>query len=83
MATIEETFGFTQHKHVKADKNDPEKVTSVLIHPPMDYSFLELSPEFYEELKDFVLKKALMLNMEMDVLTPLDKFALMVLKDSY
>jgi len=55
----------------------------VIIHPNLPNSFIELTGEFVDELKKDLTTKILMADCELDTLSPIERFAIMMLVDAY
>lgn len=56
---------------------------SVLIHLGLDYGFVEFKEEFVLKLKLALKTKLMMAEMQIDDLSPIDIFAIELLKNSY
>ena len=56
---------------------------NVIIHPGLPHGFIELTGEFVDELKDDLMKKISMAQLNVDELTPTEKFVIMLLQDAY
>jgi len=56
---------------------------NVIIHPNLPNSFIELTGEFVDELKNNLSNRIMMAQQGIDDLGPIEKFAIMILEDAY
>ncbi len=56
---------------------------NVIIHPNLKYGFIELFPDFVEELKHDFSTKIMMATNGIQPLSPIEKFAIMLLDEAY
>lgn len=56
---------------------------TVVIHPGLEYGFIELTPKFVEELKKDLSSKIMMAHAGLERLSPTDRFAIMMLDEAY
>ena len=56
---------------------------NVIIHPALQYGFIELTGEFVGELKNDIQKKLMMAHTGIDELDPTTKLVIMLLEKSY
>jgi hypothetical protein len=56
---------------------------NVIIHPSLRYGFIELTPDFVDDLKEDFSKKFMMASNELRPLSPIERFAVMLLEEAY
>lgn len=56
---------------------------SVIIHPNLPANLIELKEDFVQELKNQLYSELMMAQTGIDKLSPLAKFAIMLLEDSF
>ena len=56
---------------------------NVIIHPGLQYGFIELAPDFVDDLKNDLSEKITMAQIGIDELSPCEKFVIFMLEDAY
>ncbi len=56
---------------------------NVIIHPGLRYGLIELTSDFVDDLKDDFSKKFMMATNDLRPLSPIEKFAIMMLEEAY
>ena len=56
---------------------------NVIIHPNLPFSHIELTGKFVDELKNDLAIRIMMAHSGIDSLSPIERFAIMILSDSY